>query len=148
MNHDRPRVKQHALIGLPVDLAPTPVDMDTIPPNVVFEVDDANLGLSHYEGKFDLIHARLVSAGLSNFLKTKEDLEKCLKPGGLIIWVEVDYHMIARNMVDYIPLPSETNPAGSWTARLLFGPYYMQEKYSDANVIPYLRIGSSCSSLR
>lgn len=103
-----------------VDLAPTPVDMETVPNNVMFEIDDISQGLSHYEGMFDVVHARLVSAGLTNFRKSKEDIERCLKPGGLMLWVEVDYHMMAQNMIDYATLPSDGVVDGSWNARLLF----------------------------
>ena len=51
------------VIGL--DLAPAPVDIDTLPPNCRFEIDDANLGLSHYHGYFDLIQVRCIGSGVS-----------------------------------------------------------------------------------
>ena len=30
------------------------------------EVDDINLGLQHFYGDFNMVHARLISAGVSN----------------------------------------------------------------------------------
>jgi hypothetical protein len=52
---------------LGLDLAPAPVDLETLPPNCRFEIDDINLGLSHYHGEFDVIHARCIGTGVSSF---------------------------------------------------------------------------------
>jgi hypothetical protein len=54
------------VIGL--DLAPPPVDLGTLPPNLRFEIDDINLGLSHFhrdQYQFSVIHVRCVGAGVS-----------------------------------------------------------------------------------
>lgn len=51
-----------------VDLAPSPTDPEHIPPNCRFEVDDINLGLTHFYGQFDVIQARFVTGGVSLFL--------------------------------------------------------------------------------
>ena len=49
-----------------LDLAPAPVDLENIPPNCRFEIDDINLGLSHYHSDpFDVIHARCIGSGVS-----------------------------------------------------------------------------------
>lgn len=47
-----------------IDLAPVPVESAQIPPNCQFEIDDANLGLQHFQGQFDLVHMRSVCAGV------------------------------------------------------------------------------------
>lgn len=47
-----------------VDLVPLPFDAEQLPDNFRMEVDDINLGLSHYYGRFDLVHMCLVEVGL------------------------------------------------------------------------------------
>jgi hypothetical protein len=47
-----------------VDLAPAPVDLDHVPSNCRFEIDDINLGLAHYHNHFDVIHARCIGSGV------------------------------------------------------------------------------------
>ncbi|CAG8760941.1 13466_t:CDS:2, partial [Acaulospora colombiana] len=74
----------------------------------------------HYQNTFDLIHVRIVSAGFRDFRKTKQDIEKCLKPGGLVVWIDVDYHLYDENPEVYLPLASENNPEGSWMARIIW----------------------------
>jgi hypothetical protein len=48
-----------------VDLAPAPVDSEHVPVNCKFEIDNINLGLSHYHDHFDVIHARCIGSGVS-----------------------------------------------------------------------------------
>jgi hypothetical protein len=54
------------VVGL--DLTPAPIDIELLPPNCHFEIDDINLGLSHYHGLFDLIHVRCIGSGVSFIL--------------------------------------------------------------------------------
>jgi hypothetical protein len=108
-----------------IDLAPVPVDADSVPSNCRFEIDDINLGLAHYQSHFDLVHIRLVSAGFKDFKKTKEDIERCLKPGGLVLWIEGDYHLCGPAPNAYLPLASEINPQGSWAARIFWGMCFL-----------------------
>jgi len=35
--------------------------------------------------QFDVVHARLISGGLKDFKKCKEEIEMCLKPGGIMV---------------------------------------------------------------
>ena len=85
-------------------------------------MDDINLGLDHFEGQFDLVHARLVGSGIKNFEKTMSDVEKCLKPGGLVLWLDADYALYSTSAFAYSrPPASEHNPSGSWLQRLSYG---------------------------
>jgi len=105
-----------------IDLAPVPVEPETLPSNCRFEVDDINRGLARFEGQFDLIHIRLVGSGCKDFYKAMSDVEKCLKPGGLVIWMDVDYDMYATTAFTYSrPPASELNPSGAWLVRILYG---------------------------
>ncbi|PVF95010.1 S-adenosyl-L-methionine-dependent methyltransferase [Serendipita vermifera] len=47
-----------------VDLAPAPLREDQLPPNIEFEIDDINLGLGHFAGRFDVVHMRCLGGGL------------------------------------------------------------------------------------
>ena len=35
--------------------------------------------------QFDVVHARVIASGLKNFKKCKEEIEMCLKPGGIMV---------------------------------------------------------------
>ena len=35
--------------------------------------------------QFDVVHARAIGSGLKDFKKCKEEIEMCLKPGGIMV---------------------------------------------------------------
>lgn len=47
-----------------VDLVPPPLDPEQLPDNFRVEIDDINLGLAHFYGKFDVVHMRDVYLGI------------------------------------------------------------------------------------
>lgn len=51
-----------------IDLVPLPLEPEQLPDNLRVEVDDINLGLDHFYGRFDLVHMRSVYAGLTGKL--------------------------------------------------------------------------------
>lgn len=109
------------VVGL--DLAPAPVDPELVPENCRFEIDDINLGLSHYHGYFDVIHVRCIGAGLSDHAKMMRDVEACLTPGGLVVFMDGDQTVYQEDMVTPIAVGQERNeggdPAkGSWLHRI------------------------------
>ncbi len=55
------------------------------PSNCRFEVDDANLGFSHYKSTFDVVHVRCVSAGIKDWHTLLLEMEMTLKPGGVLL---------------------------------------------------------------
>jgi SAM-dependent methyltransferase len=111
----------HAQV-LGVDLVPVSAEPETLPDNCQFEVADINLGLAHFEGQWDLVHVRFVGSGFKDFLKVLSDVEKCLKPGGLVLWLDADYDMLATTSFTYSrPPASELNPSGAWFVRMLYG---------------------------
>ncbi|KAG8835203.1 hypothetical protein FRB91_001163 [Serendipita sp. 411] len=103
-----------------IDLAPVPVESDSLPENCRFEVDDINNGLSHFYDSFDLVHARLIASGLRDFRKSKAEIEKCLKPGGIMIWMDGDYDILSRDRNVYSIPASEYHPDGSWLTRFFY----------------------------
>ncbi|KAG8830080.1 Slx4p interacting protein [Serendipita sp. 399] len=99
-----------------VDLAPTPVDADQAPPNCRFEIDDVNMGLTHFYDSYDVVHVRLISSGIKDYRKMMEEAEKCLKPGGVVIFVDYDAQFCAEDQVSRQPM-AESNENGSWLVR-------------------------------
>lgn len=59
---------------LGVDLAPVPMDPSVFPPNLRFEVDDVNYGLTHFYDQFDLIHFRCVGGGITDMRATMAEV--------------------------------------------------------------------------
>jgi hypothetical protein len=92
-----------------------------LPPNCRFEIDDVNNGLAHFRGQFDVVHARLIASGLKDFRATMQDVEECLKPGGIVLWLEVDYDMYAGDRYAYIPFATAEDGSGSWFQRIIYG---------------------------
>ncbi|KAH7338828.1 hypothetical protein B0J17DRAFT_767878 [Rhizoctonia solani] len=99
---------------LGVDLAPTSA---IVPPqNCRFEIDDLNLGLEHFFGPtFDIVHARLLNSGVKDYAGLVDQVSRCLRPGGLVIFAEFDFRIWAedhRLLIPpnfYTPLPTQGN---------------------------------------
>jgi hypothetical protein len=127
-----------------VGLAPPPVDMEMVPRNCIFELDDIAPGLPHYEGLFDVVHCRMIGAGLRDCRQSKLDVEACLKPGGILIWTDVDYDLIAENMVDFVERASDTKEGGSWVARMLYGECIFLSHVIFLNMVFACRDGPGC----
>jgi trans-aconitate methyltransferase len=117
---------------LGVDAAPSLLDTGTFPPNLTFEVDDVNLHLNHFHGDkgFDLIHMRMAQSGIKNLDTMFIDLQHCLKPGGLLIIIDMPPYLWdqTRNVIPMARLPTDDDTdtdalseTGSWLARFLFG---------------------------
>lgn len=111
-----------------VDLAPNPLDASTFPPNIVFEIDDVNQGLSHLYGQYDLIHARCIMGGIAKGREFIEELQRCLKPGGLVILVDGDVQLLDENFrilkmakVEGDEDVSGVSEDGSYLGRILWG---------------------------
>jgi SAM-dependent methyltransferase len=125
-----------------VDAAPVPLDTDNLPPNLRFEVDDVNKGLPHFHDtessdtrSFDLIHMRMVQTGLEDLDAVLIDLQRCLKPGGLLIIIDMTPILWdqSRNMIPMAKIDTDdgdddgaVSQSGSWLARVLFGMFYYE----------------------
>jgi hypothetical protein len=111
-----------------VDLLPVPLDPDTFPPNLTFEIDDINHGLGHFNSQFDLIHMRSIIGGITDIKKTMKDLEMCLRPGGLLLVINGDMPF-NEDRQTYIKMAkldgdedvSGVSEKGSWFRRIVWG---------------------------
>ncbi|KAG9017643.1 hypothetical protein FRB90_000380 [Tulasnella sp. 427] len=61
---------------------PTPRDF---PVNCKFEQDDVNLGLSHYQYTFDVVHMRTVDLGIDDYPHFMYEVARILRDGGLLL---------------------------------------------------------------
>lgn len=112
-----------------VDLAVPPVE--DLPANLTIEDDNISHGLTHFHGKFDFVHARMVLSGTPNLSKALKDCYRCLKPGGCLFVVELDTNLWMR---DGSAAPMALFPGDcvggvargsrSWLSRALRGMYF------------------------
>ncbi|KAJ7687416.1 hypothetical protein B0H17DRAFT_1070141 [Mycena rosella] len=78
-------------LAVAVDLVP--MQSLTMPDNCRSEVDDINLGLEHFYGDFNVVHARLISSGIKNYVNLIDQMSRVLRPAGLIHVMEFDFHV-------------------------------------------------------
>ncbi|KAG8958191.1 hypothetical protein FRC03_009373 [Tulasnella sp. 419] len=71
------------VVGL--DIVPPNLGNREIPPNCRFEVDDANLSLTHYANMFDLVHCRAVEMAIQDWEAFSYNIAQTLKPGGMFL---------------------------------------------------------------
>ncbi|KAI0664665.1 S-adenosyl-L-methionine-dependent methyltransferase [Cubamyces menziesii] len=104
-----------------VDLVPPRVDGD-LPPNCRFEIDDANLGFSHYRETFDLIHARSISSGIRDYPQFLDELAQALRRDGVVIVGDGDMQLFDE-WQQPLAYAEEGAPGFSWTHRMFFAAY-------------------------
>lgn len=86
-----------------VDLAPCSIPPKELPVNCHFEIHDINSGLSKFESQFDMVHVRFVGTYLKDVPQRIKDINSCLKPGGIVVWIEGDTSMFFTEHFKYIP---------------------------------------------
>lgn len=107
------------VVGL--DLAPANLPRDPTP-NCRFECDDVNFGLSHYKNSFDVVHARCVETGITDYPHFLKDVHQVLRPGGVFLAVSGSSKMLGEDFEPCVKgkvdpsVPPENN-----TATLLAG---------------------------
>lgn len=73
---------------LGIDLVPPVLlNVSEIPENCRFEVDDANLSMSHHQDTFDVVHVRATEVGINDFNGFLYEVARTLRPGGLVILI-------------------------------------------------------------
>ncbi|RDB28437.1 Secondary metabolism regulator laeA [Hypsizygus marmoreus] len=98
-----------------VDLVP--MQSLSMPPNCRSEVDDINLGLEHFYGDFNVVHAQLIASGIKDYPGLIDHISRVIRPGGLIIMIEWDFHVWDHN---YKQVKLGTHEIGPpWWARWL-----------------------------
>lgn len=92
-------------------------------PNVEFQRHDVNSGLEPYHGSFDLVHVRCIGSGISSYRSLLEEATRCLKPGGLAIFVEGDFDLLKEDQRTIQEPASDENPNGSWLQKWMQGTF-------------------------
>jgi SAM-dependent methyltransferase len=98
------------------------------------EVDDLNLGLDHFYGDFDVVHARLIASGVRNSYRAHayvthlamqvkdyrgliDQISRVLRPGGVLILLDTDFLVADVNYHTQVPNTSLMQPP--WLQRFL-----------------------------
>jgi SAM-dependent methyltransferase len=78
-----------------VDISPT--QPSWTPPNVKFQIDDAQLDWTFEPDSFDFIHIRYMHGAFDDWQKLYRQIFKALKPGGWFQHIEPDIHLKCEN---------------------------------------------------
>ncbi|KAG8907300.1 hypothetical protein FRB99_004749 [Tulasnella sp. 403] len=119
-----------------IDLVPPLIEVQNIPENCRFEIDDVNLSMMHYASTFDFVHMRAVDPGIHDFESWLYSIAQVLKPGGEMIMSKAfqpptnnvlsltlvkgtgEYHPYSEHR-EHMPITGEGRPGFSW-----FTKYY------------------------
>ena len=77
------------------DISPT--QPAWVPPNLTFQIDDAQLDWTFEPESFDFIHVRYMHGAINDWPKLYEQMYKTLKPGGWFQHVEPDIELRCDN---------------------------------------------------
>ncbi|KAL6923984.1 hypothetical protein FSST1_001258 [Fusarium sambucinum] len=78
-----------------IDISPT--QPSWIPPNVKFQIDDAQLDWTFEPASFDFIHIRYMHGAFDDWQRLYRQMFKALKPGGWFQHIEPDIHLKCEN---------------------------------------------------
>jgi SAM-dependent methyltransferase len=92
-----------------------------LPTNMEFQRHDINDGLEPFYGQFDLVHARCIASGVMRYREFIDEARKCLRPGGIAIFIEGDFDLVTEDQATIQEPASDTNPNGSWLLRWMQG---------------------------
>ncbi|KAG8953841.1 hypothetical protein FRC04_001471 [Tulasnella sp. 424] len=114
---DMARLYPHAeVVGM--DLAP-PNLVSPVPENTRFECDDANYGLSQYGAEsFDVVHARYITLGITDYRSLLQEACSILRPGGVLLTVDCDMLAYDENQQPITAI-KEDEPGFSYMNRLV-----------------------------
>ncbi|KAF7555191.1 hypothetical protein G7Z17_g2356 [Cylindrodendrum hubeiense] len=77
------------------DISPT--QPSWVPPNLKFQIDDAQLEWTFEPNSFDFIHIRYMQGSIDDWSKLYKQMYKCLKPGGWFQHLEPDIECQSDN---------------------------------------------------
>lgn len=97
------------------------IERTEIPSNLRFEIDDVSLGLEHFAGEFDVIHAKHISSGIKDYYRLINDVSLALRPRGLADFTECDWRLYDINKKPIMATKSEIwgefEPPEGWMNR-------------------------------
>ncbi|SPJ79179.1 related to methyltransferase [Fusarium torulosum] len=75
----------------------TPSQPNFVPPNLEFQIDDAQQEWTFESESFDFIHIRYLQGSIDDWDKLYSQVYKCLKPGGWFQHIEPDLQMTSQS---------------------------------------------------
>ncbi|KAI6758221.1 hypothetical protein HG530_010461 [Fusarium avenaceum] len=75
----------------------TPSQPDFVPPNLEFQIDDAQQEWTFEPESFDFIHIRYLQGSIEDWDKLYSQVYRCLKPGGWFQHIEPDLLMASQS---------------------------------------------------
>ncbi|KAF5970349.1 methyltransferase [Fusarium coicis] len=75
----------------------TPTQPSFVPPNLEFQIDDAQLEWTFEPESFDFIHIRYLQGTIADWDRLYGQMYKALKPGGWFQHIEPDLQMLSQN---------------------------------------------------
>ncbi|KAI8653893.1 hypothetical protein NCS56_01344700 [Fusarium sp. Ph1] len=75
----------------------TPTQPSFVPPNLEFQIDDAQMEWTFEPEAFDFIHIRYLQGSIEDWDKLYGQVYKALKPGGWFQHIEPDLQMLSQN---------------------------------------------------
>ncbi|KAH0614396.1 uncharacterized protein H6S33_000032 [Morchella sextelata] len=73
----------------------SPIQPSWVPPNVQFQIDDAEMEWTFEENTFDLVHIRHLTGGISDWDKFLKEAYKATKPGGWLDLSEFEFWLFS-----------------------------------------------------
>lgn len=92
-----------------------------LPPGVEFQQHNVNDGLEQFYNEFDVVHVRCVASGVKSYRNLLQEAIKCVKPGGVAVFVEGDFDLFTEDQKTIVEPASDANPNGSWLQRWMQG---------------------------
>jgi SAM-dependent methyltransferase len=92
-----------------------------LPSGIEFRRHDVNDGLAPFYDEFDVVHCRCVASGIESYRNLLQEAVKCLRPGGIAIFIEGDFDLFTPDQKTIQEPASDTNPNGSWLQRWMQG---------------------------
>ncbi|KAG8906520.1 hypothetical protein FRB99_006740 [Tulasnella sp. 403] len=96
-----------------IDLVPPLIDVQFIPENYRFEIDDVNLSMMHYASTFDFVHMRAADSGIHDFGSFLYNVAQVLKPGAEMVLSSGDCK-VYNEQRQLFPSTGEGTPGFSW----------------------------------
>ncbi|GJE90274.1 S-adenosyl-L-methionine-dependent methyltransferase [Phanerochaete sordida] len=82
-----------------------------MPSNCRTEVDDVNSEMHHFENSFNVVHARFVAAGITDYRRLIDTMTRMLLPGGVIDIMEAELVIYDAKMR---PIPTSRSALARW----------------------------------
>ncbi|KAG5639552.1 hypothetical protein H0H81_012223 [Sphagnurus paluster] len=102
------------------------------------EVDDINLGLEHFYGDFNVVHAQLIASGIKDYFNLVEQISHVLRPGGLIILAEWDFACYDLNR-QRVRVGTHELKAPWWSRWLAFAEIAIRNSGGSADAATHIR---------